>query len=84
MVKESKEVCEQMNLKLTTSHAGPCSHNIKMHYSFDYAQQVHYPADPLQPGDMYFLTPRKCALFGICCEGVPQQVNFLIDEGMSS
>ena len=29
----------------------PCnSNNIKVHYSFDYAQQVDYPSDPLQPG----------------------------------
>ena len=36
--------------------------------------QVHYPSDPQQPGPMYFLTPRKCAIFGVCCEGVPRQV----------
>ena len=44
------------------------------HYSFDFAQQVHIPSDPLQPGPVYFLTPRKCALFGVCCEAVPLQV----------
>ena len=31
---------------------------------------------------MYFLVPRKCAIFGIGCEPIPQQVNYLIDEGM--
>lgn len=31
--------------------------DIKAHYSFDYAQQVHYPSDPMQPGPIYFLTP---------------------------
>ncbi|KAI0226960.1 hypothetical protein LSAT2_022574, partial [Lamellibrachia satsuma] len=36
--------------------------------------------DPLQPGPIYFLVPRKVGLFGVCCEGVPKQVNFLIDE----
>ena len=50
------------------------------HYSFDMAQQVHYPSNPLQPGPIYFLTPRKCALFGVCCEAIPRQVNYLIDE----
>ena len=44
--------------------------------------QVHYPHDPDQPGPIYFLTPRKCGIFGMHCEGVTQQVNFLIDEGM--
>ena len=51
-----------------------------VHYSFDFAQQVHYPHNPLQPGPMYFKTARKCAVFGICCEGIPRQINYLIDE----
>ena len=52
------------------------------HYSFDFAQQVHYPTDPPQPGPVYFLTPRKCAIFGVCCEAVPRQINYLIDEAV--
>ena len=24
----------------------------------------------------------KCGLFGVCCEAIPRQVNFLIDEGV--
>ena len=55
---------------------------ISAHYSFDMAQQVFYPNDPLQPGPMYFLTPRKCAIFGVCCESIPRQVNYLIDEAV--
>ena len=58
----------------------PCSMQSIAHYSFDMAQQVHYPTDPLQPGPIYFLTPRKCAIFGVCCEAIPRQVNYLIDE----
>ena len=50
------------------------------HISFDFAQQLQYPAPPDQPGGLYFLTPRKCGLFGICSEAMFQQVNFLIDE----
>ena len=56
---------------------------IAFHYSFDYAQQVHFPSDPMQPSPIYFKKPRKCLVFGVCCEGLPQQVNFLIDEGVS-
>ena len=41
---------------------------------------MHYPSNPLQPGPIYFLTPRKAAIFGICCEAIPQQVNFIIEE----
>ena len=55
---------------------------ISAHYSFDMAQQVFYPSDPLQPGPVYFLTPRKCAIFSVCCESLPRQVNYLIDEAV--
>ena len=55
-----------------------------VHYSFDFAQQVHYPHNPLQPGPMYFKTARKCAIFGVCCEGIPRQVNYLIDEAFNT
>ena len=44
------------------------------------AQQVHYPSNPLQPGPIYFLTPHKCGIFGVCCEAIPRQINDLIDE----
>ena len=36
---------------------------------------MHYPSNPFQLGPIYFLTPRKCAIFGVCCEAVPRQVN---------
>ena len=26
---------------------------------------------------------RKCGIFGVCCKGIPQQINYLIDEGMA-
>lgn len=42
--------------------------------------QVHYPCDPLQPGPMYFLTPRKCAIFGVSCEGLPRQVIIFVRQ----
>ena len=58
----------------------PASNAISVHYSFDFAQQVHYPSNLLQPGLIYFLTPRKAAIFGVCCEAIPRQVNFVIDE----
>lgn len=50
------------------------------HYSFDYAQQVHFPSNPLQVGPLYFLVPRKCSIFGVNNEAIPRQVNFLTDE----
>ena len=63
-----------------SSRLPPCSLPSVVHYSFDMAQQVHYPSDPLQPGPIYFLTPRKCGIFGVCCEAIPRQINYLIDE----
>ena len=78
-VARAKDVCCQLGISELTACA-PCSRQTAMTYSFDFAQQVHLPSDPLQPGPLYFLVPRKVGLFGICCEGVPKQVNFLIDE----
>ncbi|XP_071507068.1 uncharacterized protein [Diadema antillarum] len=60
----------------------PCSRVGKMHYSFGFSQQLHYPANPQCPGPASFLSARKCGIFGINCEGIPKQVNFLIDEGV--
>ncbi|XP_066913328.1 uncharacterized protein [Clytia hemisphaerica] len=58
----------------------PCSFKKMAHYSWDYAQQTHYPSDPMQPGPIFFKTPRKCGIFGICNDGLNLQYNFLIDE----
>ena len=66
-----------------TETRSPCSLEKTMHYSFDYAQQVHIPSNPMQPGPIYFKTPRKCGIFGVTSEAVPRQVNFLIDEAVS-
>ena len=72
---------EMATFRLQRNHY-PCSTNITAHYSFDYAQQVHIPSNPMQPGPIYFKTPRKCGIFGVFCEAVPRQVNFLIDEAL--
>ena len=60
--------------------SAPNSRNISIHLSFDYAQQIHYPHNPLQPGPTYFKSARKCQIFGVCCEGSSIQMNYLIDE----
>jgi len=51
-----------------------------MHYSWDFAQQVHYPYEDHQVGPIFFKSPRTAQLFGVCCEALPRQVNYLIDE----
>ena len=58
----------------------PCSFEGRTHISWDYAQQLHYPSDPFQPGPMYFKAARKCGVFGVCNDGLNSQVNYLIDE----
>ena len=50
------------------------------HYSYDFAQQVHFPFSSQQTGPEFFKTARKCAIFGVCNDGKSQQVNYLIDE----
>ena len=62
-----------------------CSLKATIHYSFDFAQQVHISLAILcNRGPIYFKTPRKCGIFGVMCEAIPQQVNFLIDEAATT
>ena len=60
-----------------------CSIDVVGHYSWDYAQQLHYPTNPQQPGPIYFKTARKCSIFGIVNEGSGTQFNYLIDESVA-
>ena len=61
-----------------------CSFHGVANYSWDYAQQLHYPTNPQQPGPIYFKTARKCGIFGIANDGNGQQFNYLIDEAVAS
>lgn len=79
------KLAEEHYLKLglrdiPTKPAKPNSKNIMQHYSWDFAQQFHYPYEDQQVGPIYFKTPRRAQLFGVCCEGIPRQTNYLIDE----
>ena len=51
-----------------------------MHYSYDFPPQLHFPNNAQQPSAAYFLAARKCQLFGVTCEPLAKQVNYLIDE----
>ena len=58
-----------------------CSEGIQReHISFDFAQQVHIPHLPDEPGPMYFLTPYKIGLFGVYNKAAGIQVNYVIPE----
>ena len=78
---ESKNNFERLadSIELYEQHE-ECSLTTTIHYSFDFAQQIHIPSNPMQPGPIYFKTPRKCGIFGVMCEAIPRQVNYLIDE----
>jgi len=83
--KANAKVANKYYRKLRTKndHLKPCkpnSKNIMSHYSWDFAQQLHYPFEEQQVGPIYFKTPRRVELFGICNEGIPRQYNYLIDE----
>lgn len=66
----------------------PCIQKIflpfERHYSFDFAQQIHIPSNLMQPGPIYFKMPRKCVIFGVMCEAIPWQLNYLIDEASNA
>ncbi|XP_071056005.1 uncharacterized protein [Onthophagus taurus] len=48
--------------------------------SFDFAQTVHYPLSPQQPGTAYFKATKKCGVFGITNAKLKIQHMYLIDE----
>ena len=59
------------------------SNKIKITFNF-FKLGTYYPSNPLQPGPIYFLIPRKSVIFGVCCEALSQQVKFLVDESFST
>lgn len=66
------------------SRCGACCRNLRAsHYTFDFAQSVSIPYHARQPGPVYFKSARKIHLFGVCNEGIPKQVNYLIDESQT-
>ena len=61
--------------------SGQLAPSFVMQYSFDYCQQLTIPYSSQQRGSIYFRTPRKVQVFGVCCEELTRQVFFLTDEG---
>ncbi|XP_052819740.1 uncharacterized protein LOC128245579 isoform X2 [Mya arenaria] len=64
----------------TASKAEKCSQDVHYHYSWDFAQQVHYSHHAQQVGPIYFATPWKCQVFGMCAEGSGKQTFYLVSE----
>jgi hypothetical protein len=71
IAKQSYDACENSESKIVPK---------VMHYSWDFAQKLQYPYEDHQVGPIYFKSPRTAQLFGVCCEALPRQVNYLIDE----
>lgn len=65
-----------------TKNQPRCSAPFNIHLSFDMAQQVHIPSNPLQPGPIYFLTPYRVAIFGLMNDTLNKQANYLIPESV--
>lgn len=79
--KVASEYCKKLSLRKGGLGSNkPNSKRVMSHYSWDFAQQLHYPFEDQQVGPIFFKTPRRAQLFGICSEGVPRQYNYLIDE----
>ena len=57
------------------------SQSVPQQYTFDFAQQVTLPVRSWQVGPIYFKTPHCVQLFGVCNEGLPQQIHYLLGEG---
>ena len=54
--KQSKENIRQYLQEIDFSFGrAPCSYNGTVHDSYDYAQQLHYPSGPNQPGPHFFI-----------------------------
>ena len=75
----SMEIAKQSYVACTSINQHAATPEV-MHYSWDFAQQLHYPYEDHQVSPIYFKTPRVAQLFGVCCEALPRQVNYLIDE----
>ncbi len=44
--------------------------------------QVFLPSHPLQPGSVYFKVPFSVGIFGVMCDTVGRQVNYLLPESI--
>ena len=56
----------------------PCSRDFFSHYSFDFAQELCYPRS--LGGPVSAKTSKKCKIFGIVAEALPQMAMFLLGE----
>lgn len=82
LVKSEREFYRN-TIKMTKASLENPQEKICVHYSFDMAQQVHIPSNPLQPGPIYFLVPFKIGIYGVMCDTTNKQANYLIPESVN-
>lgn len=59
----------------------PNSTNLsRVHYTFDFSQNVLLPHHAMQMGPLYFIAGRKVHIFGVRHDSIGKQYNYLIDE----
>ena len=73
-----KELDETEDLRLSPQLS--CSQCLRrVHKTFDFAQNVALPQSSRQKSPIFFKVMRKVQIFGVNCEALPRQVNYLID-----
>ncbi len=85
IIKKCREqITHEVLSKCLRSMPKPCTENIELHISFDYAQQILLPCDSQQIGELYFLAGYKVALFGIAVEPINKFYLYIIPEACST
>ncbi|CAB4383124.1 unnamed protein product [Rhizophagus irregularis] len=79
-IENSREQLSKINKELIIRPGNPNSLEFENHISWDFAEGVHLPYSSQQEGSIYFKSPWKVSIFGICEEAFPQQKNYLIQE----
>ena len=78
VVKDSLEELQFINQQ---EHVLPLSADFrKVHYTFDFSQNVALPHHARQMGPLYFLSLKKVHIFGFRVDDKPMQYNYLIGE----
>ena len=81
MVSMAKDEWVRSGMQISNTLIPPCTNDLyEVHYTFYIAQSLTVPHHARPEGQLYFVTPRKVQLFGVCIEGAASQVNDLIDE----
>eukprot|EP00117_Sycon_ciliatum_P008874 scpid69722/ scgid11396/ len=81
LTKKARKEIEDVELPVPPVVA--CSNSLSYpHYTFDFAQNIALPQSSRQEGPLFFKVPRKVQVFGVTCEGLPCQVNYMIDEAV--